>query len=169
MGCVCVCVAAVLCSSVFLGVFSLFHADLYEPFALSRTCVCFSLSLSLSHSHVCPPTGQCPNGLSCFPSISLCKYSGSASDPTRTRLLSAHACLEGKKNTRTRAVFLSPSLYLTVGKCFSVRNLEIIHRTSQTMEKPWYMFSMNIPCISRHKKSPNFTSLVGFVFQKVCA
>lgn len=56
---------------------------------LSHACVCF---LSLSHSDVCPPTGQCPNGLSCFPSLSFCKYSGSRSDFTRTRPRSVHAC-----------------------------------------------------------------------------
>lgn len=42
---------------------------------LSHACVSL---LSLFHSNVCPPTGQCPNGLSCFPSLSLCKYSGSS-------------------------------------------------------------------------------------------
>lgn len=78
-----VCVRAVVGArcSVFFGVWR----RLVWIFAFSRTCVCF---LSISHSDVCPPTGQCPNGLSCFPSISLCKYSGSASDSTRTRLQS---------------------------------------------------------------------------------
>ena len=54
---------------------------------------------SLSHSNVCPPTGQCPNGLSCFPSLSLCKYSGSPSDFIRTRPRSVHACLNANIHT----------------------------------------------------------------------
>lgn len=103
---VCVCRAAVnwtlvpLCASVF-------DSDLYETCSLTHICVCF---LSLSHSNVCPPTGQCPNGLSCFPSLSLCKYSGSPSDFTRTGPRSVHACLNAK-HTHTQCDTLYTSVF----------------------------------------------------------
>lgn len=70
---------------------------------LSHACVCF---LSLSHSDVCPPTGQCPNGLSCFPSLSFCKYSGSRSSFTRVRPSSVHACLKANMYTQTQCYIL---------------------------------------------------------------
>lgn len=86
--------------------FPMFDSDLYETCFLMHACF-----LSLSHSNVCPSTGQCPNGLSCFPSLSLCKYSGSPSDFTRTRQRSVHACLDANKHATHSinvCLYLSP-------------------------------------------------------------
>lgn len=68
--------------------------------AMKLAFSCTAVFLSLSHSNVCPSTGQCPNGLSCFPSLSLCKYSGSPSDFTRSRQRSVHACLNATTHAR---------------------------------------------------------------------
>ena len=106
---VCVCECAVQRSNGFslLGVPLCLTQTLYETCFLTHVCV----FLSLSHSNVCPPTGQCPNGLSCFPSLSLCKYSGSPSDFTWTRPRSAHT-LVSTEHTQTLCTPLSSPLIL---------------------------------------------------------
>ena len=114
---VCVCVCGVMWCCVFVSVcvqrshlprpVSVFGAHLYETDSLTHMYVCV---FSLSHSNVCPPTGQCPNGLSCFPSLSLCKYSGSPSDFTRARPRSAHASLNA--HTHTHMPYVTHTLHI---------------------------------------------------------
>lgn len=104
---------------------------------LPQTCMklafsCTPVFLSLSHSNVCPSTGQCPNGLSCFPSLSFCKYSGSPSDFTRSRQRSVHACL----NATTHATH-SVNVCLCLSSFFpSPSNCDSISQTLRILK--WF-------------------------------
>lgn len=135
---------------------SLFAADLYEPCSLTRVCV----FLSLSHSNVCPPTGQCPNGLSCFPSLSLCKYSGSPSDFTRTRPLRARLFQRTHTTTHTLSHTQCAHLSLPSHHFFFSQIVVLQYKTGIKLYLMYHYNWSPIPVINHHKKKAHFKTSV---------